>query len=194
MNVSKRLAVVAFVVATFSGAACSNKNNRIAQPPAAPPAEALPSPVAPKPPAPAPPAAPSSLSEEEWFRTASVEQLQASLSDVYFDYDHAQLRADARSTIDQNARWLAKPYNTVIIVVEGHCDERGTAGYNLALGESRSRTVVDYLQSLGVGADRIQFVSYGKERPICTEAAENCWWKNRRAHFRIASKGAGYSD
>lgn len=188
---ARRLAVASLVAATFWGTGCSNKDKRIAQAPAAPMAESRPA-TPPPPPAPSP--APASQSEEDWFRTATLEELQARLSDVYFDYDHAMLRADARSTIDQNARWLAMPYNTIIVEVEGHCDERGTAGYNLALGERRSRSVVEYLRSLGVAPERIRFVSYGKERPVCVDTAENCWWRNRRAHFRVASKGAGYSD
>lgn len=192
MNASTRLWVASIAAATFLGSACSSKTPKVAQAPSAPAAAERPS-VAPPPPPPAPPA-PSTLSEEEWFKTASLEELQRRLSDVYFDYDLDALRSDARSTIGKNAEWLAKPYNTSIVEIEGHCDERGTAGYNLALGERRSRSVVEYLQSLGIGRDRIRFVSYGKERPICTEAAENCWWQNRRAHFRIASKGAGYSD
>jgi peptidoglycan-associated lipoprotein len=169
---------------------CAGKKQALAEAPSAPTAASTPAtqpmaPVASK---------PTDLSEEQWFRTATLEELQARLSDVHFDYDAAQLRSDARSVIENNSQWLTRPFNTVVIEVEGHCDERGTTSYNLALGERRSRSVVDYLHSLGMPRERLRFVSYGKERPVCTEAGENCYWRNRRAYFRVASKGAGYSD
>jgi peptidoglycan-associated lipoprotein len=108
--------------------------------------------------------------------------------DVYFEYDKADLRDDARATLAKNADWLKKPYNTSVILVEGHCDERGTERYNLALGERRARVAMEYLQSLGIPANRLKMVSYGKERPQCTEANESCWSKNRRGHFKIDAK------
>jgi peptidoglycan-associated lipoprotein len=98
------------------------------------------------------------------------------------------LREDARSTLAKNADWLKLSYNTTVIEVEGHCDERGTIQYNLALGERRARAAMEYLQSLGVPPNRLKMVSYGKERPQCTESDESCWQRNRRAHFRIDAK------
>jgi peptidoglycan-associated lipoprotein len=132
--------------------------------------------------------------EEEWFRAASVADLQARLSDLHFDYDRDELRSDARTTIQQNFEWLSKPYNTVRMEIEGHCDERGTEGYNLALGDRRATSVANYLVSLGFPRNRMTTISYGKERPQCREAAESCWSKNRRAHFRVVSKGEPGSD
>jgi peptidoglycan-associated lipoprotein len=107
---------------------------------------------------------------------------------VHYDYDQATLRDDARATLAKNADWLKRPHNTSVILVEGHCDERGTERYNLALGERRARAAMEYLQSLGIPANRLKMVSYGKERPQCTEATEACWQSNRRAHLKIDAK------
>ena len=128
--------------------------------------------------------------EEEWFRSATVAELEAKLSDVYFDYDRDELRSDTRASVQKNHEWLAKPFNTTRIELEGHCDERGTEGYNLALGARRTAAVARYLGSLGLGPDRLTTISYGKERPQCRESAEECWWKNRRVRFRVVSKEA----
>jgi peptidoglycan-associated lipoprotein len=114
--------------------------------------------------------------------------LQRNLSDVYFDYDQSDLRDDARESLSKNADWLKLSYNTAVIEVEGHCDNRGTDGYNLALGERRARATVDYLQSLGIPANRLKMVSYGEERPQCTDETESCWQRNRRGHIRIDAK------
>lgn len=109
------------------------------------------------------------------------------LQDAFFDYDQADLRDDARTVLSSNAEWL-KRYRTIQVLVEGHCDERGTSAYNLALGDRRANAARDYLDSLGVGASRIRTVSYGKERPACTDATEDCYQRNRRAHFVITAK------
>jgi peptidoglycan-associated lipoprotein len=90
--------------------------------------------------------------------------------------------------LSKNADWLKQPHVSAVILVEGHCDERGTERYNLALGERRARAAMEYLQSLGIPANRLKMVSYGKERPQCTEANESCWQSNRRAHFKIDAK------
>lgn len=109
------------------------------------------------------------------------------LKDVFFDTDKADLRPDARELLAQNARWLGQ-HPTVKILVEGHCDERNTNEYNLALGWRRANAVKDYLVSLGVSADRISTISYGEERPFATCHDESCWWQNRRAHFVVTAK------
>ena len=96
------------------------------------------------------------------------------LKDALFEYDKADLRDDARGTLAANADWLKK-YPTVQVLIEGHCDERGTAAYNLALGDRRANAARDYLASLGVDAVRMKTVSYGKERPICSDSNEGCW-------------------
>ncbi|RJQ56806.1 MAG: peptidoglycan-associated lipoprotein Pal [Nitrospiraceae bacterium] len=106
--------------------------------------------------------------------------------DVLFDYDRHNIRQDARAALDPTAEWLKKNKN-INVVIEGHCDERGTNEYNLALGEKRAKAVRDYLSSLGVSSGRMSFVTYGEERPLCAGQDEPCRQKNRRAHF-IASE------
>ncbi len=109
------------------------------------------------------------------------------LSDAFFDFDQADLREDARSVLAADAQWLKK-HSTVQVLIEGHCDERGTAAYNLALGDRRANAAKEYLISLGIDGSRLRTVSYGKERPFCTESNESCWQKNRRAHLVITAK------
>jgi peptidoglycan-associated lipoprotein len=109
------------------------------------------------------------------------------LSDVLFDYDQATIRDDARPPLQQNADWL-KRWTSTQITVEGHCDERGSAEYNLGLGNRRADAVKQYLVSLGVPEGRILVVSKGKEQPTCMESTEACWQQNRRGHFLITAK------
>jgi peptidoglycan-associated lipoprotein len=109
------------------------------------------------------------------------------LTDAYFDYDQSDLREDARSALSADAEWLKK-YPSVQVLIEGYCDERGTGAYNLALGDRRANAAKEYLVSLGVDGSRIRTVSYGEERPFCTESHEDCWQQNRRAHFVITAK------
>ncbi|HVO93051.1 MAG TPA: peptidoglycan-associated lipoprotein Pal [Terriglobales bacterium] len=106
------------------------------------------------------------------------------LQDVYFDFDSYALRADARETLKANGAWL-KANPAAQIQIEGHCDERGTTDYNLALGSKRAQSVKDYLVTLGSSADRLSTISYGEEIPVCQEHNEECWQKNRRARFVI---------
>jgi peptidoglycan-associated lipoprotein len=116
----------------------------------------------------------------------SMEELFAKeVKDAYFDYDKADIRPDARSALTETAGFL-KSYPQVKVMIEGHCDERGSTEYNLALGDRRAQAAKDFLVSLGVGSDRMQTVSYGKERPFCNEHAEACWQQNRRGHFLMA--------
>jgi peptidoglycan-associated lipoprotein len=107
--------------------------------------------------------------------------------DVYFDYDESGLSDDARGKLARNAD-LLKSQAQFMVTVEGHADERGTNEYNLALGERRSNAVRDYLGSLGVGGDRLRTISYGEERPVCTQSEESCWSQNRRAHMVITGR------
>jgi len=107
----------------------------------------------------------------------------AELSDIYFDFDQHAIRADAQSGLEANAAILLAQQDRTI-VIEGHCDERGTNTYNLVLGERRAQAARRYLQDLGVEASQIQIISYGKEHPFCAEHSEACWQSNRRAHFR----------
>ena len=119
----------------------------------------------------------------------SIEELneQGVLADVQFGYDSADLSAEARATLERNAAWLNR-YPTVRVLVEGHCDERGTVEYNLALGEGRARAVQDYLVRLGVSADRLQIISYGKEFPLDPGHDETAWRRNRRGHLEIIGR------
>jgi peptidoglycan-associated lipoprotein len=107
------------------------------------------------------------------------------LADIRFEYDSATLTDEARSTLEKHALWLQGRRDTRV-TVEGHCDERGTVEYNLALGEQRARAARDYLASLGVAGERLRVVSYGKERPLDPGAGEASWARNRRAHFAVS--------
>jgi peptidoglycan-associated lipoprotein len=151
-------------------------------------AEAAPTPVpteAPPPPAPAPTPAPRG--DEVMSADLAALNSRGYLKDAYFDYNEATLRDDTRTNLAADADWLKK-YSTIQILVEGHCDERGTTEYNLALGDRRANAVKEYLGSLGIDAARVRTVSYGKERPFCTESNEQCWQSNRRGHLLITAK------
>ena len=104
------------------------------------------------------------------------------LQPVYFDFDKTFIRDEAKDAMKANAEWL-KAHVTVKVRIEGNCDERGTAEYNQALGQRRAASAKRYLTDLGISSNRISLISYGKEKPICTEGAENCWQKNRRDDF-----------
>ena len=108
------------------------------------------------------------------------------LKDALFDYDKYDIRPDARAALDSIAAWLNKNKN-INVLIEGHCDERGTNEYNLALGEKRANAAKEYLSARGIAAKRINTISYGEEKPLCTEQNEDCYQKNRRAHF-VAEK------
>lgn len=192
ISVLRRTASVATicVVLGLGAAACAKKAPAPAPPPPPPPAAPA-APPAPPPPPPPPPAAPAPrpLSEDELFAQKSLEQLNSErpLGEVYFDLDSSAIRDDARAALSTNATWLKRWANTRINV-EGHCDERGTAEYNLGLGERRASAVKAYLVELGVPVDRVVIVSKGKEAPFCTESNEACWQQNRRGHFIITAK------
>jgi len=153
------------------------------------PQQAIAPPPPPPPPPPARVEAPRPPTEEELFARKSLDELnrEMPLSDAYFDLDKSDIRADAQSSLQKDADWLKK-WTSTRINVEGHCDERGSAAYNLALGSRRAQAVKDYLVNLGVPASRIDIVSKGKESPVCTEHNEACWQMNRRGHFIITAK------
>ena len=158
------LPILAVVV--LSG--CGKKEVAESAPPPPPPT-AAPAETPPPPPAPAP--------EPEPSRT-----VQEQLQDVYFDYDSSNLTDAARGTLDANGKVL-NDNATANITIEGHCDERGTVEYNLALGDRRAAAARDYLVRYGVSSGRIQTISYGEERPFSTGSDESAWSQNRRAHF-----------
>jgi len=125
--------------------------------------------------APPPPPPPSpSLTEEQLFAQ--------NVKDIYFDYDKYDVRASEQGSLQGDAQFLQQHPN-IHITIEGHCDERGSTEYNLALGTNRADTVKNGLIQAGVGGDRIKTISYGKEKPFCTESNESCWQQNRRGHF-----------
>ena len=109
------------------------------------------------------------------------------LSDVFFDLDKSEIREDAKALLSRDADWIKK-WATTSLMVEGHCDARGSSEYNLALGSRRADAVKSYLVSLGVPADRLVIVSKGKEQPFCNDENDACWQQNRRGHFVITAK------
>ncbi len=113
------------------------------------------------------------------------ELFRANVYDAFFDYDKADIRPDAREALAKTAQFL-RTHPQIRVIIEGHCDERGSTEYNLALGDRRAQSAKQFLISLGVAAERIETVSYGKERPFCFVSHEDCWQQNRRAHFVLA--------
>jgi peptidoglycan-associated lipoprotein len=121
-------------------------------------------------------------------RQPTIQELfDKEVRDAFFDFDKSDVRPDARDALSQTAQFL-RSYPQVKVVIEGHCDERGSTEYNLALGDRRAASAKQFLVSLGIAADRMETVSYGKERPFCTEHNEQCWQENRRAHFIMAPR------
>jgi len=155
--------------------------------PAAPPPAPAPAPAAPAPPPPPavvaptpPPPAPRPAPPKEY-------QANESVKPIFFDFDKATIRPADAKILDANAVWLnANP--GYLVLIEGHCDDRGTSDYNLALGDRRAKTATNHLVAQGIKSDRITIVSYGEERPVCTEKSEACWSKNRRAQFLIKER------
>jgi len=138
-----------------------------------------------------PPAGPMTQSTtQSSIIPGSAEDLRVNVGDtVHFAYDRSDIRDEDRGTLQRQASWLQK-YPQVRVTVQGNCDERGTREYNLALGARRANAVKEYLVSLGVSAARVDTISYGKERPVCTESTEDCWAQNRRGVTVISSGGA----
>jgi peptidoglycan-associated lipoprotein len=164
MWIFRKVAGPACMIAAVGLSACTTKEQVAATPP----------PPAPPPPVTAPMAQPPGI------LPGSVQDFKVNVGDtVHFAYNEYNVQDSDKGTLQKQARWLNK-YLSVQITIEGHCDERGTREYNLALGARRANAVKEYLVSLGVSNGRLQTVSYGKERPICTEANEDCWAQNRR--------------
>lgn len=127
---------------------------------------------------------PSDSANDYWGNRTRAEQLtaQSGLRDVHFEFDSFQLNEQAKATLGANAEWL-KAHPHAEITIEGHCDDRGTASYNHVLGEKRALRTKTYLTSLGVPAERLHVMSFGKENPACWDSTEPCFQKNRRAHL-----------
>ena len=155
--------------------------------PAPPPAPApAPAPAAPAPPPPVaaaptpPPPAPRPAPPKEYMANDA-------LKPIHFAFDKADIRPADAKILDASAKWLASN-PTQILLIEGHCDERGTDAYNLALGDRRAKAAMNYLVAQGVASDRITIVSFGEERPLCKDKNEACWSQNRRGMFLVKEK------
>jgi peptidoglycan-associated lipoprotein len=174
MKFSSRLRIAA-AAGTLVLAGCANK-----PPPAAAP-----------PPQASQPAMPEQQSRvESTVVPGSLQDFKVNVGDtVHFDYDKSDITSEDRDILQRQATWLQR-YSQVRVTVEGHCDPRGTREYNLALGGRRANAVKDYLVSLGVPSSRIDTISYGKERPVCTESDESCWGQDRRGVTTITSGAA----
>jgi peptidoglycan-associated lipoprotein len=176
---------IAVAAVLVLASACSKKPAAKTEPEPTPTPATISAPVsgaqtqAPRP-QPTPVPGPSVLSEP-------LSKLSGYLNPIFFDLDKADVRPDAKDTLGANAEFLRK-YPTIKVTVEGHCDERGTREYNMALGQRRASSAKEYLISLGIDGSRLTIVSYGKERPFCTGHDEACWQKNRRDQFTVTAK------
>jgi peptidoglycan-associated lipoprotein len=163
------LALAVFLAAALAALGCASRKQVTTATPEPPPSTSGETSTPPPPPPP-----PSSGAETSEPKTA--------LQDAFFDFDEAALRADAKTALENNARYMEKN-GTRRAIIEGHCDERGSVEYNLALGERRAKAARDFLVSYGIAAGRLTTISYGKERPFDNGHDEDSWSKNRRAHF-----------
>jgi peptidoglycan-associated lipoprotein len=186
-------ALAAVLVCSMGMLAACSRNQPPAARPAPPPMETAdaepPMPPAPPTPVAEPRPMPPQPVPEDDIGSASLDELNRSspLRPLFFDYDSSEVNTEGRAILDENAAAL-KRFPTWTVTIEGHCDERGTAEYNLALGERRAVAARTYLVSLGIPADRLRTVSYGKEFPFDPGSTEEAWSKNRRAHFVITGR------
>jgi peptidoglycan-associated lipoprotein len=193
MSRTRQIGVVLMLVSALVATSCNRRKPVIPQPAPGPGATTQPPPVTPPPPPPQRveeklPVPPQPLSEDA-VANRSLDDLNrdSPLKPVYFGLDSADLDDVGRMAASANAEVL-KRYSTWVVTIEGHCDERGTAEYNLALGERRAVAVKTYLTSLGISPDRVRTVSYGKEFPFNPGHTEDAWTQNRRGHFVITSR------
>jgi peptidoglycan-associated lipoprotein len=162
------LALAVFLAAALAALGCASRKQVTTATPEPPPSTSAETSTPPPPP---PPSSEAEISEPK-----------TALNDAFFDFDEAALRQDAKTALENNARYLEKNGKSRA-VIEGHCDERGSVEYNLALGERRAKAAKDFLVSYGIAAGRLTTISYGKERPFDNGHGEDSWSKNRRAHF-----------
>jgi peptidoglycan-associated lipoprotein len=187
-----QFAVIAVVVIALGAGACSKKKPPVARPMPPPPGPATTTSSVPAPPTPVPdttpiPPEPKITDDPLMSGDLDVINKNSPFQPVFFLLDSFEIEGPAQQSLTANAEILKK-YPTWVITIEGHCDERGTAEYNLALGEKRALAARTYLLSLGVPADRLRTVSYGKEFPFDPGHDESAWSKNRRAHFVVTSR------
>ncbi len=179
------------------GAACAKKQAAVVKPPAAPVAAATPA-ARSTPPPPARQSTNQQVAQSTPSRypnaatRARIDELIGRIQDAYFNYNQHTLRTDAISTLGSDSKELAQilqQYPDYKLKIEGFCDERGSAEYNMALGDARAKAAKDYLVNAGVSANQLDTVSYGKENPVCTDHDEACWQKNRRVHIVAEKNG-----
>jgi len=188
-----RPVVFGILLVAFTTAACGKKAPPVARPTPPPPpptaANTPPRPPAPPEPVREPAVVPPEPVPNDTIASASLDEINRNspLKPVYFDYDSSEVTAAGQAVLNENAAALRR-YATWTVTIEGHCDERGTAEYNLALGERRAVAARAYLVSLGISADRLRTVSYGKEFPFEPGHDEAAYAQNRRAHFVITAK------
>ena len=192
MSIAKS-ALLTLMAATLVAAACGGKKPPVARP-APPAASVVPPPPAARPPSPPQPSVepttvPPEPVRDDAIASASLDDLNRNspLKPVFFALDSSEIDPAGKTVLDANAPLLRR-YPSWVVTIEGHCDERGTAEYNLALGERRAIAARAYLVSLGIPADRLRIVSYGKEFPFDPGHDDGAWGKNRRAHFVITAK------
>ena len=192
MKHAQKRTLIAVAAVSLLAAACAKKNAAVPPPPAPVPVPAVATAKSAPPPAqtamkPAPPAPVAQTPRMPNAATrARIDELLAKIEDAYFDYDKASLRSDALKALQADSaelRDILKDYPSYKLTIEGHCDERGSAEYNMALGDKRAESAKDYLVQVGIPAAQLNVVSYGKQRPVCEEHDEACWQRNRRIHI-----------
>lgn len=179
-KVTSILIVLAFVGISMTMMSCAKKQVGVAEP-----VKVEPKPAPVPPPMTPPPAPKPSLEDVDKAQKLRAEIQAFESTHIYFDFDKSDIKPEAKAVLEKKASWLrGNPEYRVRI--EGHCDERGTAEYNLALGDRRAKSAMRYLNALGISGDRMTTISYGEERPVCLEKNEACWSKNRRGEFKLA--------
>jgi len=198
MKRTREMVIVAIATLAIAGAGCAKKKVAAAPPPPPPPSsDSAPSRPAATPPSsqpsssPAPVAAAPRSNMPDAATRARIDQLLARIEDAYFDYDQHTLRADAVKALEGDSselRNILKDYPDYKLSIEGHCDERGSAEYNMQLGQARAESAKNYLVQVGIPSEQLGVVSYGKEKPACDGHDESCWQKNRRIHIVAMAK------
>ena len=190
MKRTREIVLVAIAAISLIGAACTKKTAAMKPPPPATTAPSTPARAAAAPmrsnPMPTQTATAPTPRYPNAATRARIDELLARIEDAYFDYDKHTLRPDAIEALQADSaelRDILKDYPDYKLTIEGHCDERGSEEYNLALGDARAKAAKDYLVQVGIPSDQLSIISYGKDRPVCQEHDEACWQKNRRIHI-----------